>query len=160
MISPMGPGFLIFFQIPQPHAAIATTVFRRYVAEPEYIPEELEGIDLEIKKEFDWLKQYEDVYIEEIDTFLDEQEIDRFLDKQEQQTAYNTDLRKEQFYVKLIREEINKLPDIVKEIAQLESVLEQQAKDLLFARVEQELNILIAADEEDVALLFIMIEAI
>ena len=143
--TPMGPGFFIFFQ-----QEVGTLRRREY--KEKYREEYEGGILSKVFTQYVELKVIEEDPYKEIR--VPEAEVEVHL------TNYAVSRNFDSKMSALIIREIVKRPDLVEKIEVEDGMLKKEARENLFEDLMEDLQFKIEKDEEDIALLLILIGAI
>ena len=142
--TPLGPGFFIFFQQEVSHnrheykeryreeyeGGILSNIFTQYVAPVVIEPDPIK-----------------EIRVPELETVIHLQN-------------YASDHSLSKYMSQLIITEIVKRPDLVEKIEKVDGIKKDEAREILFDALVEDLEFKIEKDEEDIALLMILIEAI
>jgi hypothetical protein len=143
--TPLGPGFLIFFQQ-------ETGNLGRHEYKERYREEYDGGILSQIFTQYTAPDVIEEDPIIEIR--VPEEETEKHLKR------YVKDHNLNKYMSALIIKEIVKRPDLVKEVQKTHGLERDGAREVLFDSLLEDLEFKIEKDEEDIALLMILIEVI
>lgn len=142
--TPLGPGFFIFFQQEVSHnrheykeryreeyeGGILSNIFTQYVTPVVIEPDPIK-----------------EIRVPELETVIHLQN-------------YASDHSLSKYMSQLIITEIVKRPDLVEKIEKVDGIKKDEAREILFDALVEDLEFKIEKDEEDIALLMILIEAI
>lgn len=147
-MTPLGPGFFIFFQedVGNGYSGAFADGYQEVVGEAafkEYIKE--------IEKPIEVFQKIEVAQKAKISPKIELNEAPRSL--------LDIQIRQELIKKEIVQRQVEEWPDAIRYIEELEDVSAKLAKELFIVRTYDELNRRLLQDEEEAALLLILIEA-